>query len=190
MPKPQLRKLFLIRHAEKPVPDLGINGVDLNGQPDRRGLSVRGWQRAAALVRCFAPLNGVFPHPALERPDALFAASARAKSERPLQTLLDLADELGLPVCHEHDSGGGEAALLAQAQAQAQVALVSWRHDHMATLARLLLDDETPVPDWDKSRFDLLWVFERGLNGWRFQQVPQRLLPGDRLTALQVASMA
>lgn len=45
MPKLQLRKLFLIRHAEKPAPDLGINGVDLNGQPDRRGLSVRGWQR-------------------------------------------------------------------------------------------------------------------------------------------------
>ena len=189
MPKPQLRKLFLIRHAEKPVPDLGINGVDLNGQPDRRGLSVRGWQRAAALVRCFAPLNGVFPHPALERPDALFAASPRAKSERPLQTLLDLADELGLPVCHEHDSGGGEAALLAQAHAQAQVALVSWRQDHMATLARRLLDDETPVPDWDKSRFDLLWVFERGLNGWRFQQVPQRLLPGDRLDVTPAATM-
>ena len=190
MPKPQLRKLFLMRHAEKPVPDLGINGVDLNGQPDRRALSVRGWQRAAALVRCFAPVNGVFPHPALERPDALFAASPRAKSERPLQTLLDLADELALPVCHAHDSGGGEQALVAQAQAQARVALVSWRQDHMATLARCLLDDDAPVPDWDKSRFDLLWVFERGLNGWRFQQVPQRLLPGDRTEVAPLVSPA
>jgi len=187
VPKP-LRKLFLIRHAEKPVPELGIAGVDLNGRPDRRSLSVRGWQRSAALVRYFAPLNGVFAHPALERPDALFAASPRSKSQRPMQTLLELADELDLPIALQHDSGADEAALVEQARASASVALVSWRQEHLPTLARQLLDEDVLVPDWDKSRFDLLWVLERAPQGWRFQQVPQRLLPNDSAEIIGLTS--
>lgn len=187
---PPLRKLLLIRHAEKPVPELGIGGVDLNGRPDRRSLSVRGWQRAAALVRWFAPLNGVFAHPVLETPDALFAASPLSKSQRPLQTLLELADALDLPISVQHDSGADEAALVEHAKASAAVALVSWRQEHLPTLARLLLDEDVPVPDWDKSRFDLLWVLERGVQGWRFQQVPQRLLPHDSSAVIGLGSPA
>lgn len=86
MPKP-LRKIILIRHAEKPVTEQGILGVDELGNPDRRSLSVRGWQRAGALARFFAPLHGAYAHGTIERPDALFAASPRSKSERPLQSL-------------------------------------------------------------------------------------------------------
>jgi hypothetical protein len=188
MSKP-LRKIILIRHAEKPVPDQGILGVDELGRPDRRSLSVRGWQRAGALVRFFAPRHGAPADEAIERPDVLFAASPRSKSRRPLQTLCNLAAHLDLAIQQEFDSDGDEARLIDAARSTATVALVSWRQDSMAALARLLLDDDVPVPEWDKQRFDIAWVFTRERRAWRFTQVPQLLLPGD-LPSVMAASAA
>lgn len=185
-----LRKILLIRHAEKPVPELGIGGVDERGSADRRSLSVRGWQRAGALVRFFAPRDGVFAHDGLERPDALFAASPRTKSRRPLQTLSELAQELDLPVRQEYDSECDEARLVAAARDSAGVALISWRQDAMAPFARRLLGDDALVPDWPKSRFDVVWVFTRHAGGWTFDQVPQCLLPGDRAETMAVPVLA
>lgn len=175
-----LRKIFLIRHAEKPVAELGVGGVDRLGTPDKRSLSVRGWQRAGALVRFFAPLHNVPVAGVIERPDALFAASPRSKSQRPVQTLLELAQHLKLPIRQEFDSDADEARLLDAAKSSATVALVSWRQDSMADFARLLVDDEVSVPEWDRSRFDVVWVFKRERRGWHFTQLPQLLLPGDR----------
>jgi hypothetical protein len=189
MPKP-LRKIILIRHAEKPVPEQGILGVDEFGNPDPRSLSVRGWQRAGALARFFAPLHGAYAHGAIERPDALFAASPRSKSQRPLQTLYDVAAQLGLGICQDFDSDADEARLIDAARSAAGVALVSWRHDSMAAFARLLLDDDVPVPDWDKRRFDVAWVFTRERRAWRFIQVPQLLLPGDRPHGIETSTSA
>lgn len=184
MPK-LLRKIILIRHAEKPVPEHGILGVDELGNPDRRSLSVRGWQRAGALVRFFAPLHGAWHDGTIERPDALFAASPRAKSQRPLQTLRDLADHLRLGIRQEFDSGADEARLIDAARSTASVALVSWRQDAMADFARLLLDNDVPRPSWDKRRFDVAWVFTRERRAWRFAEVPQLLLPGDRPSGIE-----
>lgn len=175
-----LRKIFLIRHAEKPVPELGIGGVDYLGVPDKRSLSVRGWQRAGSLVRFFAPLHGQAVAGLIERPDTLYAASPSTKSQRPVQTLLDVSQHLKLPVRQEFDSGADERRLLDAMKSAATVALVSWRQDSMASLGRLLMDDDAPVPEWDKSRFDVVWVFSRERRGWHFSQLPQLLLPGDR----------
>ena len=187
MPKP-LRKIILIRHAEKPIPEQGVLGVDEFGNTDGRSLSVRGWQRAGALVRFFAPWHGAFANAAIERPDTLFAASPRSKSRRPVQTLLDLASHLRLDIRQEFDSGGDEARLLDAARSTADVALISWRQDSMAAFARLLLDDLVPVTEWDKRRFDVAWVFTRERRSWQFIQVPQLLLPGDRPVGIEAAS--
>jgi hypothetical protein len=183
-----LRKIILIRHAEKPIPEQGVLGVDEFGNADRRSLSVRGWQRAGALVRFFAPLHGAFANGAIERPDALFAASPRSKSQRPVQTLRDVADHLKLEIRQEFDSDGDEARLIDAARSVATVALVSWRQDSMAAFARQLVDDEVPVPDWDKRRFDVAWVFTRERRAWHFTQVPQLLLPGDRPEGIEASS--
>ena len=48
-------KLIIIRHAEKPDPQANIGGVSEAGGADRNDLTVRGWQRAGALVRLFNP---------------------------------------------------------------------------------------------------------------------------------------
>lgn len=39
-------------------------------------------------------------------------------------------------------------------------------------------NDRTPQA-WPDDRFDLVWVFEREDEDWRFSQVPQLLLSGD-----------
>src|SRR5579885_3119382 len=71
-------KIMLIRHAERPSADKRFRGVTIEGRKDKEELTVRGWQRAGALVRFFAPLDGHFVHPGLARPDILFACKADA----------------------------------------------------------------------------------------------------------------
>ena len=48
-------KIMLIRHAERPSADKSIRGVTQEGIKNKEELTVRGWQRAGALVRFFAP---------------------------------------------------------------------------------------------------------------------------------------
>jgi hypothetical protein len=56
----------------RPSADKSVRGVTQEGIKNKEELTVR-WQRAGALVRFFAPLNNRFVHPALARPDVLFA---------------------------------------------------------------------------------------------------------------------
>ena len=60
-------KIMLIRHAERPSADKSIRGVTQEGIKNKEELTVRGWQRAGALVRFLLrvtttlltpPLNG------------------------------------------------------------------------------------------------------------------------------------
>ena len=48
-------KIMVIRHAEKPSDDGAIEGVTAAGEKCKHELIVRGWQRAGALARLFAP---------------------------------------------------------------------------------------------------------------------------------------
>ena len=169
--------VLLIRHAEEPDAERGIVGIDEQGRPDDRDLSVVGWQRAGALVPFFAQpwRHGIV------QPQALWAA-AGSKSQRPASTLRPLALALGLPVDDTHDSEHehDERRLVARLRARSGVSLVCWRHAAMAGLAAALTDGAVRTPSWDPVRFDLVWHFERQAGGtWRWSQLPQRLLAGD-----------
>jgi broad specificity phosphatase PhoE len=74
-------KIMFIRHGEKPDDNGSVRAVDENGAHDPNELTVRGWQRAGALVRFFAPPNGKFSHPALATPTTLFAAAAHGHTK-------------------------------------------------------------------------------------------------------------
>jgi hypothetical protein len=67
-------KIMIIRHAERPPDDGSANGVTLAGAQAPEELIVRGWQRAGALVRLFAPAGGHFADPHLATPDTIFAS--------------------------------------------------------------------------------------------------------------------
>ena len=73
-----------------------------------------------------------------------------------------------------------EQQLVAAAMAVDGVVLISWHHEAIPAIKDSLLGDQSPPRKWDKERFDLVWVFTRTAASWRFEQVPQLLLAGDK----------
>jgi broad specificity phosphatase PhoE len=176
-------KIMLIRHAERPSADKSVRGVSQEGVRDKEELTVRGWQRAGALVRFFAPLDNRFAHPALARPDILFACKAgpEAPSLRPQHTLLPLAELLKVEFNCDYFEGEEEELVRAVLAAQANTALIAWKHNNMGVIANAILGTRMSAPrHWPFSRFDLVWVFDNCGGGWSFTQVPQLLLAGDQ----------
>lgn len=178
-------KIMLIRHSERPVPDLGIRGVTEAGLEDSRELSVRGWQRAGALAVLLG--SAAARSTLLGKPDAIFACAPDPKSARSLRTVEPLAAMLGLPVVHTygHDD---HAAVAERAASEADgTVLICWKQEGLPLLANALLGAESLSPQhWPRDRFDLVWVFDRQDHAgpWHFAQVPQLILPGDSPTLL------
>lgn len=177
MLQPVAPKIMLIRHAEKP--NKTDNGVSPTGRSDKNALSVKGWQRAGALVAYFAPPTEAPLDPALAVPRFLFASLS--SSQRPLQTIIPLSEKLGLKI--NGGQRGQEAELVRQIVACGGPVLVSWQREQLPQLAKLLLEgspdaDKVP-PSWPTNRFDVTWVFNLQNGAYRFSQVPQRLLAGD-----------
>ena len=176
-------KIMVIRHAEKPSDDGSIQGVSVEGNQDPEELIVRGWQRAGALIRFFAPFGGKFAHPALASPDVLFASAVakHSKSLRPQHTVASLANFLGKSLNLEH-AKGDEDALVTDALSQTGSVLIAWEHQAIPGIAGSIVQAVGAIPQkWPGDRFDIVWVFDRKADGsgWDFTQVPQMLLPGD-----------
>lgn len=177
MPQPLSPKIMVIRHAEKP------NGSDIGVSPagfhDKAALSVRGWQRAGALVALFSPPPGISLHPSLATPGFLFASLA--SSRRPLQTVLPLSEKLRLPVTG--GQRGQEEELVRQVMACDGPVLISWQREQIPPLAKLLLSgspDEASCPaHWPAHCFDVTWIFDLQSGVYCFSQLPHRLLAGD-----------
>jgi len=176
--------IMLIRHAEKPSKDGAIRGVTINGSEDPNELSVRGWQRAGALVRFFAWGAEGAPH--APRPDYLFApgTTPELRSVRGRSTLAPLAGYLALPISTAFHKGE-EDLLAGAANRLSGTVLIAWEHHALADLAKALVGSALATPpEWPDHRFDMLWLFERESDGaaeaaWRFSQIPMLLLAGD-----------
>ncbi len=173
-------KIMLMRHAEKPSLDGSNIGVDEFGQANAHGLSVRGWQRAAALIGFFASASkrGL----GIARPDVLFAASAveTEDSLRSLQTILPLARFLGLRVNTDFRKEQTTALAEALTSEVNGVALVCWEHRAIPAIAQALLGKAVRAPQvWPEDCFALVWVFDQQDDGYSISQVPQSLLAGD-----------
>jgi hypothetical protein len=165
---------MLIRHAEKP--DKGSVGIDALGKPDASGLSLRGWQRAEALVDFFAAPDA---ERGIRRPRAIFAAVDERRSRRPALTVLPLARALELPIHANYGSESQPEHVVAAALAREGPVLLCWRHRALPPLAAALVGDRAP-DHWDEDRFDLVWLLEQTPDGaWNFRVLPQQLLPGD-----------
>ena len=176
-------KIMIVRHAEKPSDDGTILGVDANGKDNPEELIVRGWQRSGALVRLFAPRDGVFVDPHLATPKTIFASKVgkHSNSLRPQHTVLELATLLGLQLSLGHDKSDLKA-LVADAVAAQGPVLIAWEHQDIPDIVNLITGNSTTCPQkWPGDRFDLVWVLDRpdGSGPWSFTQVPQLLLSGD-----------
>jgi hypothetical protein len=175
--------ILVIRHAEKP--DGVALGVDENGVADEQSLIVRGWQRAGALVGLFG--KGA----ALPLPDHVYASASvklktadgkiGSKSKRPTQTVSVLSAKLGLTTKNTF-TRGQEASLVAEIATLAGTTLVCWQHEMIPTIATNIMGNAVGLPTaWPDDRFDVVWRFTRATAGapWSFDQVCERLLPGD-----------
>ena len=172
---------MLMRHAEKPSRSGQVKGVNPAGAEDADALSVRGWQRAGALVRFFAPSLPAGMVPPVATPQFLFAPemSTSSRSKRSKHTLLPLAEFLRKPICTDF-AKGQERGLAAQIRGLSEPVLVVWSRQSIHLIANELTSDVGLAPqEWPEDRFDLVWVFSRDDSGWRFRQLPQLLLAGD-----------
>lgn len=178
-------RIMLIRHAE--APREGGQGVDRHGQADDQALGIEGWQRAGALVRFFAPLEGQATHAHLETPRHLVAArqAATSPSSRARDTLAPLAEALGMVVDDDWDADAAALpALVRHLRSLDGPVLVACPHEALPTLANELLQKADAPARWPDDRFDMVWVIERVGLSLAFAQVPQRLLAGDRPQAI------
>lgn len=169
-------KIMLIRHAEKPEGDSGP-GLMPNGAENPRALTLAGWKRANALVGLFNPPDGLSTRPPLAKPSSLFASGS--ESLRPKQTVAPLAEALNLSV--RTFLKGQEAELVAAAKKAEDPVLVSWQHEAIPDIARLIRGSAEGVPQrWPNHVYDLVWAFDLQPSGaWIFTQVPELVMPGD-----------
>jgi hypothetical protein len=182
-------KILLIRHAEKPAKDSPPYGITQNGERSKESLEVRGWQRAGALTNLFAPADGHHQHASLAKPQFLFASKPvkRRGSRRPAETITPLAEKLNLEINCEHRRSEVED-MLDDVFSCKGVVLICWQREYIPEIASYIMDNNRNVPDdWPEDRFDMVWVFdlERSTGKYKFKQVPQRLLLGDRATQIK-----
>ncbi len=151
---------MIIRHAEKPA----------DKDPN---LSPRGFERAAALATA---LPAHFPHP-----DFLIATKRSAHSDRPMETITPLARALHEEIEHSvKDDDVAELArsILTDPRYAGKTVLIAWHHGKIPELAHALGAKDAPDA-WDEKAFDRVWKirYEKGVAKW--QDLPQRALPGD-----------
>jgi hypothetical protein len=177
---PDDRVIMLIRHAEKPLhPSGSPHGVTPEGRLDPHSLTVTGWIRAGALIGLFAPTRAD-PPAGLRRPNTIYgSAFGGGRSKRSVQTVTPLAARLGLEVIKRY-AAGDEAHLAKEIRTRPGATVVAWHHEAIHDLVEHLGEvNPTPPAHWPHDRFDVVWIFARNGNGWRFAQFPQMLLPGD-----------
>jgi hypothetical protein len=77
-------RIMFIRHAEKPhkPPCDNDDGVKKTGEKDNESLTVRGWQRAGALVHFFSPRSNLSRRKRSLRPASVTKARAIAPGKQ------------------------------------------------------------------------------------------------------------
>lgn len=181
-------KILLIRHAEKPAKDSPPYGVTQKGDRSKESLEVRGWQRAGALTNLFAPADGHYQHASLAKPQFLFASKPvkRRGSRRPVETITPLADKLDLEITSEYRRFEVKK-MLEDVFLCRGVVLICWQREFIPAIASNIMNNGRVPADWPEDRFDMVWVFDlqRSTGKYKFKQVPQRLLSGDRATHIR-----
>lgn len=156
-----------------------MNGITSEGKADPQSLTVRGWQRAGALVPFFC-----FSDRGLPTPDTIFAAAVApgSQSRRPQQTvapLLAVLREKGQVGYNETFAKPDTSALMAEVMTRSGNVLIAWNHSQIPDCVAALPNPPEAPSDWPGDRYDLVWVLDPSDEGWTFTEIPQRLLAGD-----------
>ncbi len=168
-------RIMFIRHAEKPhkPPCENDDGVKKSGEQDEESLTVRGWQRAGALVHFFASQQAL-------KPQTIFATGVghKSSSHRPKQTVSPLAAWLNITINYSHLRDDLQG-LADDVMKQTGTVLVCWQHELIADIIARLPNAPQVPQDWPDIRFDIVWVLDADGPRWKFSQIPQMVLAGD-----------
>jgi hypothetical protein len=186
------RLIFVIRHAEKP--DGEAEGVTILGERNEHSLIPRGWQRAGALARLFAPYRQEPFRPGLARPDQLYApwygSQKATENHRTSETIRPLSELIELkPNTQFKEKQEVALAHAVSEPTTAGVVLICWehtrivnaQHDDIAHNIVGLLNPTRLPKEWPDNRFDVVMSFLRkeGTSGYLFSEIPQMLLFKD-----------
>ena len=159
-------QVVIIRHAEKSSDE----------DPD---LSPRGSQRAQALVGFIltnAKINLFGP------PVAIYATEPQSDgSVRAIKTVTPLAEKLQLTINHDFTKKNVSNmvdSILRNRSYDGRTVLISWVRN---TIPEVADDFGAQAPSsWPSEIFDRAWILTFDKSGViRFEDIPQRLLPGD-----------
>jgi hypothetical protein len=157
--------VLLIRHAEKPA-----SGMDL---------SPEGFERAKAIPELFGGTGAAAPHN-LPRPDLLFATHVSKNSNREVETITPLSQELKLPI--SSDVADKDFATLAKdllsGKYAGKVVLVAWHHGSLPGFAKAL-GATPPYDPWPETQFDRVWRIDYRDGKATLTDLPQGLMAGD-----------
>jgi hypothetical protein len=165
-------QVIIIRHAEKPPDEAG---------PDGNKLSLKGRERAAALVPYFLGTPDVLEY---KTPVAIYAQGLKKKgsSHRPIDTVKGLATALKLEVIDKYlhdDFPQMVTDILANRAYDNKMVLICWEHKVIPDIARALGAKGAPEK-WHGHAFDRTWIITFKPDGKRvFKDVPQRLMFDD-----------
>ena len=168
-------RIMIIRHAEEHE----VDGINEEGQADPQSLTVRGWQRAGALVPFFSSGER-----GIRTPDVIFASAIApgSQSRRPQQTVAPLhavLRERGRVSYSEAFAKPDTSALMAEVMTQPGIVLIAWNHSQVANCIAALPNPPQTPGKWLDDRYDLVWMLDPTDRGWTFCEVPQLLLAGD-----------
>jgi hypothetical protein len=160
--------VFIIRHAEKPLDDKSGD------------LSPQGFKRAGVLPYLFLPLPGSTAPPRLPKPDALFASDASGKSNRPMETIMPLAQALHLTISHDYvdRETAGVAKQVMSGKYAGKVVLICWHHGEIPHLAKAFGVEDAPKV-WNDTVFDQIWKIQWVDGRAHMTTLPEALLKGD-----------
>ena len=166
---------MIIRHAEEHE----VPGITSEGQADTQSLTVRGWQRAGALVPFFCSGER-----GLQTPGTIFASGVAPESEsrRPQQTVAPLhavLQQRGQVSYSDAFAKPDTTALMAEVMTRPGIVLIAWNHSRIPDCVAALPNAPRTPDDWPGDRYDLVWVLDPTDEGWVFSEVLQQLLAGD-----------
>jgi hypothetical protein len=158
-------QVILIRHAEKPA--------------EGDGLSLKGQQRAAALVPYFLGTPEVLQY---KTPVAIYAQKSTKgrPSLRPVQTVQGLADTLKLTLIqYPHDDFAKMVQEIdSRPEYEGKMVLICWEHHAIPDIARAFGAKDAPGK-WHGESFDRIWVLTFQDDKTTFRDLPQKLMFGD-----------
>lgn len=152
-----------------------------HGEKAGSGLSKQGQERAQALVRYFTE-KPMLTEAGLPAAIYAFQPQPDGHKARGVETVTPLSDAINVTIDSAYSEDQVEslvAQIMTKPSYNQHTVLICWEHHHIPMIANAF--GISSPPDWPSDVYDRTWVihFDASGNIIDFENLPQRLLPGD-----------